>query len=105
VLFLFVIMLLNVEDEGAFSEKKDFRKIVAFVLAGSIFAELMAALGISAHGTPTPAAAGMAELGTVESVGKHLFTEFLFPFEVVSLLLVAAMVGVIVLAKRKEPSA
>ena len=38
--------------------------------------------------------------GTVESVGKVLFTEYLFPFEVVSLLLLAAMVGVIVLAKR-----
>jgi NADH:ubiquinone oxidoreductase subunit 6 (subunit J) len=41
------------------------------------------------------------EMGTVEYVGKVLFTKFLFPFEVTSLLLLAAIVGVVILAKKK----
>jgi NADH-quinone oxidoreductase subunit J len=40
-------------------------------------------------------------VGTVEAIGKQLFTRFLFPFEVTSLLLTAAIVGAIVLAKKK----
>ena len=70
VLFLFVIMLLNVEDEKAFTERRDFRKIAAFVLAGCIFVELISALGISTRGSPAPIAGSMAELGTAESVGR-----------------------------------
>jgi NADH-quinone oxidoreductase subunit J len=42
-----------------------------------------------------------AEMGTVEYVGKVLYTKFLFPFEVTSILLLAAIVGVIVMAKKR----
>ncbi len=42
-----------------------------------------------------------AVVGTVEFIGKELFTKYLFPFEMTSILLLAAIVGAIVLAKRK----
>ena len=42
-----------------------------------------------------------AKFGTIEEVGKLMFTNYLFPFEVVSLLLLAAVLGAVVLAKKK----
>ena len=101
VLFLFVIMLLNVADEDAFREMKSARKLFAIVVAAGVAAEILASI-VVVEGTGARAvAAEMNSLGTVEGIGKVLFTTYLFPFEVTSLLLLAAMVGVIVLAKKK----
>jgi NADH-quinone oxidoreductase subunit J len=52
-------------------------------------------------GTPSIEMERATNVGTVEAVGRVLFTRFLFPFEVTSLLLTAAIVGAIVLAKKK----
>lgn len=41
------------------------------------------------------------EIGTVEYIGERLFTDYLFPFEITSILLLAAMVGAVILAKKK----
>ena len=41
------------------------------------------------------------EIGTVEYIGKVLFSKFIFPFEITSLLLLAAIVGAVILAKKK----
>lgn len=101
VLFLFVIMLLNLGDEGRMTEKMNYNKTIAYVLAGVVLLEIMIGLGLpirAGYSTMHPAA---IEIGTVESIGKSLYTEFILPFEVTSMLLLAAIVGVIVLAKKK----
>jgi NADH-quinone oxidoreductase subunit J len=99
VLFLFVIMLLNLGDERLLAEHTRYKKLVAWILSLAVLAEVLAGLGFPRYSAaPSPAA---ADIGTVEFIGKSLYTDYLFPFEVTSLLLLAAMVGVIVLAKKK----
>ena len=99
VLFLFVIMLLNLGGEHRSWERLSIRKIVAYALAMIVLVEIALGIGITSLSPRPPA----AEVGTVESIGKALYTQYLFPFEVTSMLLLAAMVGVVVLAKKKNP--
>jgi NADH-quinone oxidoreductase subunit J len=101
VLFLFVIMLLNLRDERALWEGLSARKVIG---AGLVFGLLLQVLYIlinSAGGFPQKDAALAVSIGTVEVIGVQLFTTFLFPFEVTSLLLTAAIVGAVLLAKKK----
>ncbi len=101
VLFLFVIMLLNLGNEQTFEEKPSLRKYVGIIAVGAMLVEI----GIGVLSRPAQASRALSgsaqETGTVEAIGKSLFTRYLFPFEITSLLLLAAMVGVIVLAKKK----
>lgn len=100
VLVVFVIMLLNLGNEEALREEFTRRKVLGVVVA-AIFALQLAIL---LQGNPTGATAlspKAATLGTAESIGQVLFTQYLFPFEAISLLLLAALVGAIILAKRK----
>jgi NADH-quinone oxidoreductase subunit J len=101
VLFLFVIMLLNLNR--ATEPMKTLGTRVAAVLSGGLlFLTLVAAIrngvGISPANDFDPG------IGLVRSVGMSLFNEFLLPFEVSSVLFLSAMVGVVLLAK-KEGSA
>ena len=101
VLFLFVIMLLNVADEKSFAERGTVKKMVALFLAGVMVFEILSSF-MSSEGVGSAAVAGpMLSLGTVEGIGRVLFTTYLLPFEITSLLLLAAMVCVIILAKKK----
>lgn len=101
VLFLFVIMLLNLGDESAFGEKKSVR-LAAGILAGVVvMIEIIAGMGIQWGSLQDRISPQAAEMGTVELIGRSLYRDYLFPFEVTSVLLLAAMVGVIVLAKKK----
>jgi len=101
VLFLFVIMLLNIADEDRFREVKSVKRLLAIVVSGGVAAEIIASI-VVVEGTGAEAVSQeMNSLGTVEGIGKALFTTYVFPFEVTSLLLLAAMVGVIILAKKK----
>ena len=101
VLFLFVIMLLNLGDEQGLIERKSFKKTAAVVLAAALCAEVLAALVWTAAAPQAGRGAGTPNLGTVESIGQALFTKHLLAFEVTSILLLAAIVGVLVLAKKK----
>ena len=101
VLFLFVIMLLNLGDEQQLREKISFKKIVAAGLGFGLLMELIYIVGFIDVPMPEGDFSKGVEIGTVEYLGKQLFTTFLFPFEVTSVLLLAAMVGAVVLAKRK----
>src|SRR3954463_12843769 len=103
VLFLFVVMLLNAPHEDTeFDERVHpllrpgpmrFGAFLALVLAG----ELWWALG---RGGDTGAFPGGA-VSSVAVIGRLLFTEYAFPFEVTSILILVAMVGAVVLAKRE----
>jgi NADH-quinone oxidoreductase subunit J len=98
VLFLFVIMLLNLGDEKALTEKFGYRKYVAIALSGVVLLQILALISGGVTGHTGTAAAGF---GTVEGLGESLFRRYLLQFEATSVLLLAALVGVIVLAKKK----
>ena len=100
VLFLFVIMLLNVQDEESLFDKFRVKYFVAFLLGVTVFSQILYSLGSFSDTLPT-VAPEMAEVGTVESVGEVLFTQYLLPFELTAILLTAAVVGAIVIAQHK----
>ena len=97
VLFLFVIMLLNIRQPEE-SPKIPFigQKLGGIILAG--FTGLILLYGVAK--AVLPAAKEMAPgLGNTESIARSLFTDYLLPFEVTSVLLLVAIVGAVVLAK------
>ncbi|HSL24221.1 MAG TPA: NADH-quinone oxidoreductase subunit J [Vicinamibacterales bacterium] len=110
VLYLFVVMLVNLKrpPEQHVAPQRLGRS--AFLLAGAVLAEFVAILvfGLSRGDLAAPAAggaagraAGTAGMGNVQQVGLLLYTDYLVPFEVASMLLLVAMIGAIVLAKRE----
>ncbi len=98
VLFLFVIMLLNLGDDKLLKWKLTSGKTIAAVLCLVMLAEISYFIVNFVPGSGiSPKAESM---GTVESIGKVLFTSYLFPFEMTSILLIAAIVGAVFLAKK-----
>ena len=96
VLFLFVIMLLDLKEEQR-RKIKNFSLITGLISLVAIAAVLVNVILRSGLSGPLPAAT--VEGGTVE-LGKLLFTRYLLPFEMVSVLLLGAMVGVVLLSKK-----
>jgi NADH-quinone oxidoreductase subunit J len=98
VLFVFAIMVLIPGKEEMGPDPLRGQRLLAVPLVG-VFCVLVALVLRSAtlHGP----ARGVAVPGGVEAVGRLLFTDYLFPFEVTSVLLLAALVGVMALTKRK----
>jgi NADH-quinone oxidoreductase subunit J len=101
VLFVFVIMLLNLGDEKQLTEKLSWKRIVGGGLSFGVLMELIFVIAFSKANLPPSQFEKATEIGTVENIGMQLFTRFLFPFEVTSVLLLAAIVGAVVLAKKK----
>jgi NADH-quinone oxidoreductase subunit J len=103
VLVVFVIMLLNLGDERSLIQRLNIRMLLGITLAGAFLLEMLyivTGLGIDT-GTPALSAAAPT-IGTVEAMGNALFTTFVYPFEVTSLLLLAAMVGAVILGRRRS---
>jgi NADH-quinone oxidoreductase subunit J len=104
VLYLFVVMLVNLKrPPEAHSARQRYGK-VGLVIAGAVLAELAAILfyGFQRGGwSPTPSVAPATTMGNVQQLGMMLYTDYLVPFEIASMLLLVAMVGAIVLAKRE----
>lgn len=105
VLFLFVIMLLNLRQETRMPIGRPFQ-----VLFGSLLAVLllMQIILITNKGAITSNLGAFSpekinEMGSVEVIGGSLFTDYLFPFEAASILLLIGMVGAIVLGKKNVP--
>lgn len=101
VLFVFVIMLLNLGDEQRLAEKLSLQKIFAAGLSAALLMEIIYLVGFLNVNMPPGDLRRGVDIGTVEYLGKELFTTYLFPFEVTSILLLAAIVGAVVLAKKK----
>jgi NADH-quinone oxidoreductase subunit J len=100
VLVIFVIMLLNLGDETRLMEKFDVKKIAGVVLVTGFLLEMLYIFTTSE--SPLLPSAQAEHLGTIEAMGSAMFTKFLLPFEVTSLLLLAAIVGAVVLAKKRS---
>ena len=103
VLFLFVIMLLNLSVPQAIKETGKLQPRAALLLS-VVFISLLAAAPLLTLPAPQATVAQIARLGTVEAIGKSLYSPtlpWLFPFEMTSILLLVAVIGAIVMAKRK----
>lgn len=98
VLILFVIMLLNLREEIKTRAPGTFQKWLGPALA-ILFALVLGRALLSSGGGPFPPPSG--GFGTAAFVGRDLFARFYYPFEVVSLLLIVAMIGAVLLAKRR----
>ena len=105
VLFLFVIMLVSVKDlrpEKAFLSNLVLVAVVGAVLVGALIGAGLL-LGVLAAGGGDAAALQKVDgtaLGNTEAVGMVLYTKYLVPFEVVSVVLLVAMIGAIVFGRR-----
>jgi NADH-quinone oxidoreductase subunit J len=98
VLFLFVIMLLNIQEkEGRLAVKKIVMQFGCVGVVGVIFIIMVNLVSLDT----AIVKAGGIDFGTTRAVGKMLFTDFLLPFEIASILLLAAIVGAVILAKRR----
>jgi NADH-quinone oxidoreductase subunit J len=96
VLFVFVIMLINVPEDRLPVERATTMRVLGVLAAG--FFILESAVLARRFSMPKGPA---VEVGTVEAVGRALFTDYLLAFEITSVLLLAAVIGAIALAKRK----
>ena len=95
VLFVFVIMLLDLKEEQR-------RKVKFFGLAaGLVSVGIVVSIFVKSLASIKPAAAEPTLEGETYALGKLLFTQYTLPFEIVSVLLLVAMVGVILLSKKK----
>jgi NADH-quinone oxidoreductase subunit J len=104
VLFLFVIMLLNLKSDRPFALTFSLPKWLGLAITAGILAQLIgmihspaARLGPSGPYPPERVAAE----GSTEIIGRLLFTDYVLPFEMISILLLVSVIGAVVLAKRR----
>ena len=98
VLILFVIMLLNLQDERREGASRLLQRPLGVILAVAFVT--LVAIGIRGTGLG-PFGGGGESFGTAGELGAVLFSRFFYPFEAISLLLVVAMIGAVLLAKRR----
>jgi len=101
VLFLFVVMLLNVTREEMPQSGHTLQKIGA-VLGGIVFASMVALLFWRANAAGAPEKPLSAGLVSLPGLARELFTTNLLPFEIVGLLLLVAVIGATVVARKPD---
>jgi NADH-quinone oxidoreductase subunit J len=97
VLFVFAIMVLIPGKEETGPDPRRAVRLLALPVGALLFILLVIVVGGRGSAPPAPG----APVGSVSAVGRMLFTSYLFPFELTSVLLLAAMVGVLLLARRR----
>jgi NADH-quinone oxidoreductase subunit J len=105
VLFMFVIMLLNLGHEYHRDLKGGAFAVVCFLIVGAIAGLLAQQMGGSVAAGAAPAglqtiAAATAQYGAVGAIARPLYTTYVVPFEITGILLLVAVVGAVVLAKK-----
>ena len=103
VLYLFVVMLVNLKRPPEAHQDPHRRSKLGFGLAAAVLMEFGAIVmyGYARPAAPVAAAASIPVTGNTEQVGWLLYTSYLIPFEIASMLLLVAMIGAILLAKRE----
>ncbi len=99
VLFLFVVMLLNLNAQTE-THKPNPTKYMAIITGGLLFIVLIASMRATELGEFSLPA--KTNIGFIEEVGKRLFTDFLLPFEISSILFLSAMIGSVMLSKKEK---
>ncbi|MBI2710433.1 MAG: NADH-quinone oxidoreductase subunit J [Actinobacteria bacterium] len=104
VVFLFVIMLLGVDrsedlEEEPLRGQRPAALVAGIVIGAGLIAVVATGTITGAHGA---GAAVRADMPNVEQLGRLLFTDYVFPFEVTSVLLVIAVVGAVLMARSRR---
>jgi len=100
VLFTFVIMLLNLSPDEIREPKISYAKMVGSGVALFVFGKLLNGIGAASSAAKAVDLTQQEGFGTVKDVGHMLYSTFMVPFELVSVLLLVAAVGAVVLAKK-----
>ena len=104
VLFLFVIMYLNLKQDIESGIQIAVRRGAGWILGALLLAEGVLLLRGRWSPGPVEDTAAMAPVvGNTQAIGQVLYTRYLFPFEITSILLLVAMVGAVVIAKGRGP--
>jgi NADH-quinone oxidoreductase subunit J len=109
VLFLFVVMLLNApqEDAADWDRSHPLKQpgVARFGVALAFFLIVQLAWALIRASSTAPAVAqgDVARISSVNELGRVLFTDYMFAFEATSILILVAMVGAVVLARREGP--
>jgi NADH-quinone oxidoreductase subunit J len=102
VFFLFVIMLLNPEREKRFFEQKAKLRIFVIAIVALVLIQIVYIIFLSNPSQSiTSEVSQSVETGTVENIGREMFTNYILPFEAAGYLLLAATIGALVIAKKK----
>lgn len=101
VLFLFVIMLLNLSDEQGVTQF-DVKRGLAFILGLGFLAEMLFVFRSFSDNAFADENGHLSDFdfGKAEPIGEQLMTNFLLPFEMISVVLLAALIGAIVIARK-----
>ncbi len=99
VLFLYVLMLMDLKKETE-PQKNRWLKLAGAVAGGSLLLVLVAALRKTDVANDI-AETRMGDIGLIENLGKTLFSEYVVPFEISSILFLSAMVGAVVIGKKE----
>jgi NADH-quinone oxidoreductase subunit J len=104
VLFLFVIMILNLRGEQFEGKQSKLGGVVKLTFATIFFIEIVFIIRqvVKQSGGSIQSAQVTEDFGSVEMVATRLFREYLYPFELTSVLLLVAIVGAVVIAKREK---
>ena len=96
VLFLFVIMLMNLNRDTE-PQKNKWLKLAGAVAGGTLLLVMVAALKSTEQRMTE---LGTGDIGLIQNLGKVLFTDYVVPFEIASILFLSAMVGAVVIGKK-----
>jgi len=103
VLFLFVIMLLNLGAQQSLAKSKDFKMLLALLMAVGLFAAVFASVVLPMAAVDLPVISkDMQAFGKPNAIGYSLLTDYVWPFEMASVLLLVGIVGSILLVKRRK---
>jgi NADH-quinone oxidoreductase subunit J len=102
VLFLFVLMLVGVDSSDSLVETLRGQRVAAIILGLGFAGLLVFPLGHVIHHQPAAGLTAANTGGNVQAIAKLLFTDYVFPFEIVSALLIVAAVGAMVLGHRER---
>lgn len=100
VLFLFVIMVLNLRSQAALDERRDPKRVIGAML-GAAFVAIIGSQVLAPVLSAGDSAFASEDYGQPQTIGLALFTDYGYPFEAVSVLLLVGIVGSILLAKRR----
>ena len=115
VLFLFVIMLLNLRSDEFGKDPRSIQKYLGFVLVVAILVQGVVIVGwamkdysvaiqteTQSLSTAAPDSLAAVDYNSAHQVAETLFTKFTYPFEVTSILLLAAIIGAVIIARRRQ---
>lgn len=100
ILFLFVVMLLGAERDEPVDDTMPWQRPIALVMAAVLLGEALYVFVSRAHLLTLVPTALVANFASPQNLAEALFTRYLFPFEITSVILLAAVVGVVVLSSR-----